>query len=184
MTILCYLTHFPLKKWPPFRRRYFQMHFHEWKFGISVTISPKFVPKGLIDNNPGRVGLDNGLVPNRRQAIIWTNADPIHWRIYAALRGDELTANLVFKTSIYGMHLWLRGRDRLTSVWNVFFSVPKFTLCFVAHKQSNTFTVVCYYWFYSETWIRHEFTPMCRMSPDINMFVIRYIWTRFISHIM
>ena len=24
------------------------------------------------------------------QAIIWTNAVPIHWRIYAALQGDEL----------------------------------------------------------------------------------------------
>ena len=34
--------------------------------------------------------LDNGLVPNRRQATIWTNADTIHWRIYAALEGDEL----------------------------------------------------------------------------------------------
>ena len=32
------------------------------------------------------------LAPNRRQAIIWTNADPIHWRIYAVLGGDELTA--------------------------------------------------------------------------------------------
>ena len=29
-------------------------------------------------------------MPNRRQAIIWINADPIHWRIYAALGGDEL----------------------------------------------------------------------------------------------
>ena len=28
---------------------------------------------------------------HRRQAIIWTNADPVHWRIYAALGGDELT---------------------------------------------------------------------------------------------
>ena len=27
----------------------------------------------------------------RRQAIIWTNADPVHWRIYAALGEDELT---------------------------------------------------------------------------------------------
>ena len=26
-----------------------------------------------------------------RQAIIWTNADLIYWRIYAALGGDELT---------------------------------------------------------------------------------------------
>ena len=30
------------------------------------------------------------LAPNRQQAIIWTNADPIHWRIYVALGGDEL----------------------------------------------------------------------------------------------
>ena len=28
------------------------------------------------------IGLDNGLAPNSLQAIIWTNADPIHWRIY------------------------------------------------------------------------------------------------------
>ena len=28
-------------------------------------------------------------MPNRRQAIIWTNADPIHWRINAALGEDE-----------------------------------------------------------------------------------------------
>ena len=27
-----------------------------------------------------------------RQAIIWTNADPVHWRIYAALGGEEVIA--------------------------------------------------------------------------------------------
>ena len=31
----------------------------------------------------------NGLAPNRRQATTWTNDDPVHWRIYAALGGDE-----------------------------------------------------------------------------------------------
>ena len=36
------------------------------------------------------IGSDNGLAPNKQQAIIWTNAAPIHWRIYAALDGDEL----------------------------------------------------------------------------------------------
>ena len=36
------------------------------------------------------IGLDNGLALNRQQAIIWTNADTIHWRIYAAPGGDEL----------------------------------------------------------------------------------------------
>ena len=34
---------------------------------------------------------DNGLAPKRRKAFIWTNADPIPGRIYAALEGDELT---------------------------------------------------------------------------------------------
>ena len=49
----------------------------------------KFVPKGLI----GKIsnGFDIGVMPNRRQDIIWTNTGPTHWRIYAALRGDELT---------------------------------------------------------------------------------------------
>ena len=42
-------------------------------------------------------GLDNGLAPNRRQAIIWANADPIHWRIYAALGGDELKKDWLLK---------------------------------------------------------------------------------------
>ena len=41
-------------------------------------------PKGPIDNN---IGLDNGLVSKRQQAIIWSNADLIHWRIYVAQGG-------------------------------------------------------------------------------------------------
>ena len=31
-----------------------------------------------------------------RQAIIWTDADPIHWLIYAALGGDELITIILF----------------------------------------------------------------------------------------
>ena len=40
------------------------------------------------------IGWNNGITLNRRQAIIWTNADPVHWRIYAVLSGDEL--NVLF----------------------------------------------------------------------------------------
>ena len=40
-------------------------------------------------------------MPNRRQAIIWTNADPIHWRIYAALGGDELKATETVYIQVY-----------------------------------------------------------------------------------
>ena len=60
------------------------------KFCILIKISLKFVPKGSIDNNPA-FGLDNGLAPNKWQDIIWTNAYSVHWHIYAALGGDELT---------------------------------------------------------------------------------------------
>ena len=73
------MTHPPWPKWPPFRRRYFQMHICEGKFCIL-----KFLPQHLINNKPG-IGWYNGLVPNRRQAIIWTSAVLIHWRIYSAL---------------------------------------------------------------------------------------------------
>ena len=56
------------------------------KFCISI--------QGAIHNGSNwqysSIGSDNGSAPTRRQAIIWTNADPVHRRIYAALGGDGL----------------------------------------------------------------------------------------------
>ena len=46
---------------------------------IPIQVSLKFVPRSPID-----------IKPNRRQAITWTNADPVQWCIYAALGGDDL----------------------------------------------------------------------------------------------
>ena len=46
---------------------------------------------GPIDNTLALIGLDNGLAQNMRQAVMWTNADPIHWPICAALGGDNLS---------------------------------------------------------------------------------------------
>ena len=54
------------------------------KILILIKISLKFVP--WIDNNPALF-----YITAWRRAIIWSNADPVHWRTYAALRGDELT---------------------------------------------------------------------------------------------
>ena len=36
------------------------------------------------------LGSDDGLAPNRRQAIIWTNAGLVSWPIYAPLGRNEL----------------------------------------------------------------------------------------------
>ena len=35
------------------------------------------------------IGSDNGLVPNRQQAIIWTNDGLVYWGIYASLGLNE-----------------------------------------------------------------------------------------------
>ena len=51
------------------------------------------------------IDLDNGSAPNRWQAIICTNAGRIHWRIYAALEGDELT-HLTTKTMKVCCHIY------------------------------------------------------------------------------
>ena len=70
-------------------RRHFQMHFLEWKWNNYDS--------NVIETCPNEsnwqyasIGSGNRLAPIRPQAIIWTNADPIHWRIYATLgRGVE-----------------------------------------------------------------------------------------------
>ena len=65
-----------------------------WRnLNIQIKISLKFVPKGPIDNTPG-IGLDNSLVSNSRQAIIWTIADLIHSHMYAALGWDKLNIKM------------------------------------------------------------------------------------------
>ena len=55
---------------------------------ISNQISLKLVARSPIDNKAALV-LVMAWRQNRRQAITWINDDPIHWRIYAALGGDE-----------------------------------------------------------------------------------------------
>ena len=83
--------------------RHFQMHFHEWKVLYLYSISLKFVPKGPIDNKSVLIQV---MVPRRQQAIIWTNADPIWWCIYAALArvGNSVPA--------WNVSLWLLWRVR------------------------------------------------------------------------
>ena len=68
-------------------RRHSQMHFLEWTWSDSNFT--EICSQGS-NWQHASIGLDSGLAPNSRQAIIWTNADPIHWHIYAALGGDEL----------------------------------------------------------------------------------------------
>ena len=50
----------------------FSLKFSRMKIVVFWFKSMKCIPKGPFDSNPN-IGSDNGLVPNRRQAIIWTS---------------------------------------------------------------------------------------------------------------
>ena len=80
----------------------FKCIFVNEEFCILIQISRKFVPKGI--------GSGNGLVSNRRQAITWTNADPVLRRIYTSLGGDELMEISVHVSGLYiKMDPWCLG---------------------------------------------------------------------------
>ena len=78
----------PGQNGPHFPDDIFKCIFMNEKFRILIQISLKFVPKGAINNIVALVQI-MALALIWQQAIIWINAQPIHWRIYAALGGDE-----------------------------------------------------------------------------------------------
>ena len=48
------------------------------------------------------IGLENGLAPNGRQAIVWTNDSLFLWRIYASLGLSELMVFLSLSWTLFG----------------------------------------------------------------------------------
>ena len=70
-------------KWPPFSRRHFQMYVLERK---CLNFHWYFAEVHSQGSNWQHfsIGLDNDLVPKRRQAIIWTNGGLVYWHIYAS----------------------------------------------------------------------------------------------------
>ena len=112
-----------------FGRRQFQMQFLEWKWQNSES---DFTEICRQESNwqLASLGSGNGLAPNRRQAITWTNAGPVQWRIYAALGGDDLThwgwdkmaaiLHMTFSSAFPWMKLfefWIKSH------WNMFLCV-------------------------------------------------------------
>ena len=80
------------------------------------------------------IGSGNGLAPHRQQAITWTNADPVHWRLYAALGEGELNGEvLLLKQRISIVN---RGATDLRSIWYVF-SYKTWMLIFIWNNEPS-----------------------------------------------
>ena len=74
-------------RWPPFRRQHFQAHFLERKcqnFDYNFTEVCSYESNWQYSS----IVWDNGLVPTRRQAIIWSNDDKF---TDAYMRSSELS---------------------------------------------------------------------------------------------
>ena len=81
-------------KWVSFPRRHIQTLFRDWKY---LNYKQNFIEICSFgsDWQYEGIGSDNSLVPSRRQAIAWTNVDPVQRRIYAALGGRWVNSLLV-----------------------------------------------------------------------------------------
>ena len=77
-------------KWSTFCRRHFQTRFLEWKLFHFISNFIEICSHGL-NYQSAIIGSNDGLAPNRRQAIIGTKGGIVHWRIYASLGLNELT---------------------------------------------------------------------------------------------
>ena len=74
-----------------FYKPHFQMDFLQWKyFNFDWKFHRNLFPKGVID--PTLVQI-NGLAPNTREAIIWTNDCIVYCRIYTSFGPSVLTMN-------------------------------------------------------------------------------------------
>ena len=78
-------------QWPPFCRQQFQNYFLEWKCRIMYfDFIFHFNLFPCVQSVVWHSWLNRWLRPNRRKAIISTNAGLFHWRIYASLGLNEL----------------------------------------------------------------------------------------------
>ena len=104
----CSALNSPWTYWLPFRRQYFQTHFHEWKV---LYFDSNFTEIcSLVSNwQEVSIGSGNGVAPSRWQAITWTNADQVHQRIYATLGGDEVRRVAVVINHIGDNQPWLKN---------------------------------------------------------------------------
>ena len=75
--------------WPPFRRQHFQVHFLDRNI---LNLKYDFTGTCSLGSNwqYGNISSYNGLAPNRRQAISWSNVGMFYWRIYASFSLNDI----------------------------------------------------------------------------------------------
>ena len=108
--------------------------------------------------------LDNGLAPNRRQTIIWNNADPNHWRICVVIGRDELNRTfLIYNGWRYSMRFDHNGTRNPVLFVNCYCPACRTTLIATRFRVA----VIC---------------PIIQVPHCIRVFFY-FVWFVFINHI-
>ena len=154
-----YLTHLPRTKSPPFRRWYFQ-----WLFANEIFCILQFRWSLFLLVQLTITRLDNYLAPIRRQVIIWTNADPFHWRIYAALGVDELTM------PVSRVKLILVRRSNLDNI-----SWKYYRNSIVIHNKPLYYTYILYIYIYKDRQMCQQRCPPPPLSLSFSLSLSIYI---------
>ena len=108
-------TPLPLDKMAAISKTTFSNAFSWMKSFVFMIILLKFVSREGSSWQYRSICSSNVLAPNRRQAITWTNADPVHQRIYAALGGDELTCIIAMQSCNFNTSSPSQNRRQFTS---------------------------------------------------------------------
>ena len=89
-------------------------------------------------------------MPNRWQAIIWTNADPIHWHIYATLGGE------IIHMGLQTMH-YLQLLSDLNYLFTWWIVMEKDKCGFVIINEFTFIELLFMYWVMHFTILYHVF---------------------------
>ena len=94
------------------------------------------------------IGSGNGLASNRHQAITWTNADPVQWRIYASLMIEAVWSTVAADNHGICTDIIIRRRPHPIFVmrwhvtgWHVRKKYP---------PQKNTHWIVLFSWYFCQ----------------------------------
>ena len=106
-------------------------------FKFDLTSSQSLIEEAII-------GLANGLVPNRCQAITWINDDQDFWHRTASLGHNELMTcgHLIYSTERHHMHVWnlqnyIRQHHTLYERSNVLVTTIQTNCCPLGKKEGD-----------------------------------------------
>ena len=120
---------------------------------ICIQFSLKFIPKRPISNMPARsISSDNGLVPNRQQATIWTKDGLVYWCMYGSLSRNELMCDKcnTIQSQLFPNFGWHQLYNSFLNTWlsvGTFQTLePKYTLLYMFSLQQSGLIVKVVTW--------------------------------------